>query len=309
MSRPASSRPPVWRIAAIVPEPAVDAVASAIEGEAETVSCFLADPRDEPGETTPWRLLGHARRPPDRAALAARLELACAAGGFAVPDLEIELLPDTDWLTASLQSFPPIAAGRFHVYGSHIKERPPAGRIPLLVDAGAAFGSGEHASTMGCLLALDALLRRRRFRNVLDLGCGSGILAMAAAKASAVRVLATDVDIDAVRVAAANMRRNGVAGLVRTAVSDGYRSRAIAARAPYDLIFANILARPLVRMAAPLARHLAPGGIAVLSGLLSRQERLVLAAHRSQGIALAGRIAIDGWTTLILRRQSGFDRG
>src|SRR5260370_30446258 len=176
----------------------------------------------------------------------------------------------------------------------------PVGAIPVGIDATTAFGTGEHPSTRGVLLALDGLARRRRFRRPLDIGTGSGILAIAAAKRLRRRVLASDVDCAAARVAAHHVRRNGLAGQVRVICAPGDRSRAVR-RAQYDLILANILARPLALMARDLARAIVPGGVAVLAGLLERQEALVVAAHRAQGLALERRLVIDGWSTLIVR--------
>jgi ribosomal protein L11 methyltransferase len=214
-------------------------------------------------------------------------------------------LPERDWLAENRRAFPPLRIGRFLVHGSHWpgpdrRGGRPAGAIAIEIDAATAFGTGEHPSTRGCLLALDSLARRRRFERPLDIGTGSGILAIAAAKRLRRPVLASDVDCAAARVAAHHVRRNGLAGRVRVVCAPGYRSRALR-RARYDLIFANILARPLALMARDLGRAIRPGGIAVLAGLLKRQEALVLAAHRAQGLALERRLVIDGWSTLILR--------
>ncbi len=170
--------------------------------------------------------------------------------------------------------------------GTHLMAAAPPGRIALRLDAGLAFGSGEHSSTRGCLRALETLARGWRPRRVLDLGTGSGILAIAAAKLLGATVLGTDIDPWAVRVAAQNARQNRVGTRVRTALAPGWRGRAVRAGAPYDLVFANILARPLCAMARDLAFHLAPGGRAILSGLLAGQARMVLAAHRRQGLVL-----------------------
>ncbi len=169
-----------------------------------------------------------------------------------------------------------------------------------MIDAATAFGTGEHPSTRGCLIALAELARRQPIRAPLDIGAGTGILSLAAAKLLRRRVLASDVDPGSVAVARHNAARNGVAGLVRVSRASGYRGQALRRRG-YDLILANILARPLAVMAAGLARHLAPGGHAVLSGLLRRQEPIVLAPHRGLGLALEQRIVIDGWSTLVLR--------
>jgi ribosomal protein L11 methyltransferase len=177
----------------------------------------------------------------------------------------------------------------------------PAGAIGIAVDAATAFGTGEHPSTRACLIALDSLARRHRFRRPLDIGTGTGILAIAAAKLLRRKISASDIDARAVSVARHNVARNGVTGLVRVRRAPGYRDRAVR-RARYDLILSNILARPLALLASDLARALAPGGRAVLSGLLRRQEPIVLAPHRGCGIVLERRLVIDGWSTLVLRR-------
>ena len=296
----AKSAPDLWRITITVAEAAVAAFEAALEPLSDAVSWFMNDvDTDREGET--WTLVATARHSPDRARLAAALELTAAAMGVAAPEAAIERIVDTDWVGANMRDFPPIAAGRFFVHGSHWRGAPPAGRLALMVDAGTAFGSGEHATTWGCLMAIDRLARRRRFRRPLDLGCGSGILAMAMAKVWHVPVLAADIDPESVRVAKFNAGRNRLRGLVRALPSDGYRHPAIGRRAPFDLIVANILARPLVSLAPRLAAHLVPGGMVVLSGLLARQERMVLAAHRLQGLSLVRRVAVNGWHTLVLR--------
>ena len=297
------THPDIWRIRVSVTLAAIEACEAAMAPFAEVSSWFLEDPEaDETEENTRWLLEGFAREAPDRVALETALELATASLGMAAPRLEIEQIPDQDWVTANLRDFPPIDAGRFYVHGSHYDGALPAGKITLKIDAGAAFGSGEHATTRGCLLAIDGLLRRRRYRRALDLGCGSGILAMGLAKATRRLVLAADIDPVAVKVAKRNALQNGVRPYLRAVTSPGYRSRAIGRRRPFDLIIANILTRPLVAMAADLANHLAPGGQAVLSGLLVRQERQVLAAHKLQGLSLLARLRIQGWSTLVLSR-------
>ena len=175
------------------------------------------------------------------------------------------------------------------------------------IDAATAFGTGEHPSTRGCLLALDGLACRRRFRRPLDIGTGSGVLAIAAAKRLHRPVLASDIDCEAARVARHHVARNGVAGRVRVICAPGFRSRRLR-HGKYDLILANILARPLAAMARDLKRALAPGGVAVLAGLLRRQEPLVLSAQRAQGVALQRRVVIEGWSTLILRSGQPADQ-
>jgi ribosomal protein L11 methyltransferase len=285
--------PGLWRIRLHVAGRAAAAFAEALEAHAAAVSW------SEPGGGKST-VEGLSESEPDRARLAPLLGEVAAAFGQAPPALDVAWLAGRDWLAENRRAFPPVEAGRYFIHGSHFRGSVPAGRIGLGLDAGTAFGSGEHASTRGCLLALDGLARRQRFRNVLDLGCGSGILAIAMAKTWGSSVVAADVDAEAVRVAAANARHNGV--LLEAVLSDGYRAPALRRRAPYDLIAANILARPLCRLAAGLERHLARRGAAILAGLLEDEAAAVLSAHRRRGLRLRRRIVLDGWTTLVLRR-------
>ncbi len=220
------------------------------------------------------------------------------------PALIRSLVPAGGWLARTKAAFPEQLIGRrFAVRGTHIEAPPVSGRITLTLDAGLAFGSGEHNSTRGCLVALERIARHLRPRRILDLGTGSGVLAIAAAKLLHRRVLATDIDARAARVAAANARLNNVAGRVHAIRADGWSVKAIRRHAPFDLVFANILARPLCAMAHSLAAALAPGGIAVLAGLLNTQSNWVLSAHRGAGLTLERRIIDGAWTTLILRKS------
>jgi len=293
-----------WRVALVVPEGKAAGFEEALDAHAEIVSRFGADGQDE-GDGGLWVVEGLSRHPILRPEVLAAVSAMAAAYGIETPDLEFGRLQQQDWLSLNLASFPPIRAGRFYIHGSHITAAPPHSAIALRVDAGTAFGSGEHASTKGCLLALDGLARRGRLANVLDVGCGSGILGLAAAKLWRGRVLASDIDPESVRVARVNASDNRVGQFVTAVEATGYRHALIARRAPYDLIFANILARPLVRMAADLNAHLKPGGVAILAGLLERQERMVLSAHRMQGLSLERRLLIDGWACLLLRKRIG----
>lgn len=292
--------PDLWRVAVTVPEHALDAFEAALSAHADAVSMMLPEGKD-PGDGADWRVEGVCRTPPDHTAIEVAFAVTAAALGMEAPVPEYARLPQVDWLQENMRSFPPIRAGRFFVHGSHWQGRPPAGSIPLLIDAGTAFGSGEHPTTLGCLIALSGLAKRRRFRRPLDMGCGSGILALGMAHLWPVYVQASDIDPEAVRVTRFNAERNALSRRITAVGGDGYRQRIVNRRKPYDIIVANILARPLRRMAPALRSHLAPGGVAILSGLLVRQERLVLSAHRTQGLKLIGRIVVNGWTTLVLQ--------
>jgi ribosomal protein L11 methyltransferase len=195
----------------------------------------------------------------------------------------------------------PVRAGRFFIYGMHDLGRTPVNAVKLRIEAGAAFGTGHHGTTVGCLMAFDRLLKARRFGRVLDVGCGTGVLAIAAAKCGAQAVVGTDIDPVSVRISRENAALNQArAGFVR---ADGLDHPAVRSQAPYDLVFANILARPLVGLAQPIRRALAPGGVAILSGLLRSQERMVRAAYLARGFTLDFRLHRDAWATLVLRRR------
>jgi ribosomal protein L11 methyltransferase len=210
-------------------------------------------------------------------------------------------LADADWLALALSGLPPVKAGRFFVFGAHDRGRIPANAVGLRIEAGAAFGTGHHGTTTGCLVAYDALLKARGFARVLDVGTGTGVLAIAAARTGSRRAVGTDIDAVSVRIARENARLNHArARFVR---ADGLAHRRVAEAAPYDLVFANILARPLVRLSPSIRRALKPGGLAILSGLLRSQQRFVLAAYLARGFRLKRRILRDAWATLVLERR------
>ena len=287
---------PLETVFVTVPEHALDAYEAAFTACCETVGFFLDD---EDART--WRIEGVRTAGDDDAPLRNALLIAGLTTGIEA-DLSRAPTAADGWLARTQASFPPMRVGRrFLVRGTHDAGPEAHGLVTLTLDAGLAFGSGEHGSTRGCLRALEVVARRRP-RRVLDLGTGSGILAMAAAKLLHVPVLATDIEPWSVRVAGENAQANGVATLVRPMLADGWHSPAVTGAAPYDLVFANILARPLCRMAASLARHLNPGGTAILAGLLDWQARWVLAAHRRQGLVLERVYAEADWRTLVLRK-------
>jgi ribosomal protein L11 methyltransferase len=214
-------------------------------------------------------------------------------------------LPERDWLAENRDAFPPRKIGRFWVYGRHIKQAPPAGSLPLLVDAALAFGSGTHPTTEGCLRALQ-MIPGTPPRRVLDMGCGSAILAMAAhRKWPAAMITAADKDPVAIRVTATNRWLNHIApATMHLAVSHGFASRYVRQSAPYDVMFANILARPLMRMAPDLCLHLARRGWLILSGILNEEEVAVRNAYQAQTLCCWHRIRIGEWTTLVMRRAT-----
>jgi ribosomal protein L11 methyltransferase len=300
----------LWRATVRTLGPEMPDVLERFEEEALSVSVFEIED-EKTAEALGWQIDLFYREPPEAGALAAELRLACAEAGVSLDGVMVERVPASDWVGATQLRLPPVEAGRFVVHGSHARDGLPADLIPIEIDAGLAFGSGEHATTHSCLRAIDRLARRHRFRRVLDVGCGSGVLAIAAAKCWPVAAIALDNDPIAVRVAAENVRLNGVAGRVRVVEAEGYRHPLVRRRAPFDLILANILADPLIELAPELRRHLAAGGHAVLSGLLDRQAEAVIAAHCRQGLHLVGRFDQGPWTALVLaapcshRRRKG----
>jgi ribosomal protein L11 methyltransferase len=213
-----------------------------------------------------------------------------------------EVLPDIDWIAKSLEGLAPVRAGRFVVHGSHDRDKVKTGEIAIEIDAGQAFGTGHHGTTAGCLEMLASATNARRYRNVLDLGTGSGVLAIAARKLLHVPVLATDIDPVATRVAADNARRNGIVAGLTFATAPGFHSTAFRTHGPFDLIIANILARPLMKMAPQLVAHLAPGGSVILSGILAEQRWKVLAAYNGQNLKHVRTIWRNGWVTICLTR-------
>ena len=211
-----------------------------------------------------------------------------------------ETLADADWLAMALSGLPPVCAGRFFIYGVHDRGRTPPNTINLRIEAGAAFGTGHHGTTVGCLIEFDRLRKARRFARVLDVGAGTGVLAIAAARTGARVAVGTDIDPVSVRISRENARINGVPA--RFVHAYGLSHPKVRAGGPYDLVFANILARPLAGLAQPIRRALRSGGLVILSGLLRTQERYVRAAYQSRGFSLAHRLHRDAWATLVMRK-------
>jgi ribosomal protein L11 methyltransferase len=289
-----------------------DALAESFEAGQFAASAF----EEAPGR---WSLAIHFRRQPDEAAV--RALIASAAGSAAARALVFETLAPMDWVRKSLEGLAPVEAGRFVVHGAHDRARVRANRIGVEIEATLAFGTGHHGTTRGCLLALDRLMkarRRKRYKSAgsasprrrerrtvaLDIGTGTGVLAIAAAKALRRPVVASDIDARAVTIARGNACINRVGAVVKVVHAAGVLTAPFRARAPYGLIFANILLDPLKALATPMTRLVAPNGQVVLSGLLTAQAGAALASYRARGLALVRRVTLEGWATLILVRPA-----
>ena len=272
--------------------------ASALQDFTEPAPDALTIFENGPGR---WRLEAFFNDFTDGRNIAA--EIAPMVGG-GLPPFILEGVPDLNWVALSQAALPPVEAGRFVVHGSHDRGRVARGPSTILIDAGEAFGTAHHATTLGCLLAIDRLTRTHSFDTVLDLGCGSGVLAIAVAKAlPGAAIIATDMDAQSVKVAAENMRLNGVASRIATAVAAGVEHTWLRQSLPFDLIVANILAGPLIRLAPSLARKVTAGGTLLLSGILIPQAPQVIAAYRAAGFHIERHDRITGWSTLTLMRR------
>jgi len=246
-----------------------------------------------------WTVDVYFEDAPDEAALARVVEdtLGPDAGAFVVADL-----PDEDWVAKSLEGLKPVRAGRFLVHGSHDRDKIQPGDIAIEIEAGEAFGTGHHGTTAGCLEEIDRLGKIHDYKSILDLGTGTGVLAIAIAKAWEKPVLATDIDPIATRVTTENAKLNGVGDKIDAATAEGFGNPVMAARAPFDLVVANILAGPLIALAPEIVQHLAPQATVVLSGLLVAQGPGVTAAYEAEGLQLVRQGEQEGWLTLTLER-------
>lgn len=290
--------------------PAVQVRLVAEGPEAERLERLLGEAFEEEGypvtreETVPysevWSVDTLVFDAESEEAAAERVRDALGTDAFCAPLTTTVVDLDANWIAMSEEIRHPVAAGRFFVHGSHDRHRRPAAGVAIEIDAAMAFGTGHHATTWCCLVALDRLLKTRRFERPLDLGTGTAVLAIAIARVQHLPVIATDIDPVAVAIAAHNARLNGVGTEVRCIVADGMTARLLDEEAPYDLVVANILARPLTRLAFPVASRLARRSVVVLSGLRKVERQMVLAAWRSQGLRLAFEVERDGWLALVL---------
>jgi ribosomal protein L11 methyltransferase len=297
----ATSGPDTWRLALSAPAAARERFAALLEPFTNSIA--IAEP-DARGASL---IEAIATGAPDRAFLQARIALLSASLGVPEPLIAVEFLPEQDWLAVSKREFAPFRVGRFFIHGSDYGGRPPGGLLPLCIDAGMAFGTGRHGSTQGCLLALQAVARSRRCENGLDLGCGSGILSLAAARLWQAEILACDIDMEAVVATRAAVAKNGLNARIRSCWADGLARRIVAERAPFDLITANLIPRPLIALSRDLARSLAPGGVAILSGMAEFETPPVERRYRELGLRSLGRVEANGWRTLIFEKP-GRDR-
>jgi len=263
------------------------------EGDAAVVAFERPD-----GE---WGVALHFAEAPDQALL--RELIATSAGNGIAATLAFDTIEAKDWVKASLENLVPVPAGRFVVHGSHDRDRVAPNKLAIEIEAALAFGTGHHGTTRGCLLLLDHVLKSSRPRNLLDLGTGTGVLGIAAAKALHRVVLASDIDPPSVRVAAENAALNEVGNHVRVIRATGFAAPDFSRAGPFDLVLANILANPLRQLAGPMTRHLAPAGRVILSGLLTHQAPAVIAAYRARGLVPVRHLRIEGWSSLLLKRM------
>jgi ribosomal protein L11 methyltransferase len=247
-----------------------------------------------------WDVSVHFAEAPDQASIRELVSL--AAGDDIAQHIAFDTIEAKDWVKASLEDLVPVSAGRFIVHGAHDRARVPANKLGIEIEAALAFGTGHHGTTRGCLLLLDQVLRSYQPRRVLDLGSGTGVLAIAAAKVLRQRVLASDIDPVSIKVARDNAKLNGVGNLVEAICATGFSAPAFASRGPFDLVLANILANPLKQMATPMTQHLEPSALVILSGLLPHQAQGVIASYRARGLVLRRHLKIDGWSSLLMQR-------
>ena len=276
-----------------------DLIFESFEPAEAASSAFVTDDL-WPGGGRAWLVEAYFGSKPDEGAI--RALIAAASDEATARSATFGQTEKRDWVANSLAGLRPVRAGRFLVYGAHDRSRVKANDVAIEIEAGLAFGTGHHGTTRGCLLHFDRLLKRRRPKRVLDVGCGAGVLAIAAAKVLRRKVWLGDIDPVAVEVANANAQLNGVGALCRAIVSRGVENAALREAEPYDLVFANILAKPLRLLAPSLAGVISADGEAIVSGLLLADVPGVLASWRAQGFDLAERIEVEGWASLRLRR-------
>ena len=283
----------------VIPEKAVPYFERALDPYAVALMASLIETGPDKNK---WKMEAIFDGKPEENVLDVTIAIAAMSAQIDEPDWDLLPVPKKNWLRENLLEFPPLKLGRYYIYGSHIENpKIPEGMVPLQIDAATAFGSGEHATTQGCLQAFEDVLKINKPKKILDMGCGSGILSMAAAKVlgNKVQIDAVDIDPESVRVTSENIRINKVDKNIKVFQSTGYEK----ITDTYDLVFANILARPLMEMAPDLCKHLNNGGLAILSGFLNGQKSWVLKAHEEAGLEFVQSYKIKEWSTAIVKRN------
>ena len=287
-----------WVISFVVPKMAVETFEESFAEEFSTVSSFEIEGSQD------WKVDIYHSTEPDEAKIRESVRQLGVLLKIEEVQYSIKRVEEKDWVIETIKSFPPISVGGFFVYGSHFEGQVPASKFGVLMDAGIAFGSGEHHTTSSCLMAIEKLARKKRFYNVLDMGSGSGILSIAAARVwRDAKILGIDIDEDSVTFSRKYAAQNNIKRSLKFYATDGYKSAIVKRAGKYDLIISNILARPLMKFARNLKRNLQDRGYVVLSGLTEKQQSMVLSAHRMQGLKLKQRIIKGGWATLILSNR------
>src|SRR5689334_13537595 len=271
-----------------------DLLSERLSGELEVVDTAIAAFEGVDGR---WNLEIHFEAAADETSIRQLIAEVVGAAGR----VSFEQIAARDWVAASLADLKPVVAGRFVVHGAHDRARIAPNKLGIEIEASLAFGTGHHGTTRGCLLLLDHVFKSRNPNRVLDLGTGTGVLAIAAAKARHRAVLASDIDAPSVKVARENARTNGGGALVQAIRATGFSAPDFARHGPFDLVLANILANPLRQLAGPMSRHLAPSALVILSGLLNHQATAVIAAYRARGLVPLRHLKIEGWSSLLLR--------
>jgi ribosomal protein L11 methyltransferase len=288
-----------WTLFVEVPKEAAEIFDQAFSSIAVATSSF------ETRDPSIWRVEAFSVERLNERAVIGAVALAAELAGIPEPPVHASALTAIDWVSENQKSFQPIIAGGFFVHPSHFDGKVPAAATTLAIDAGPAFGTGSHGSTKGCLLALDKLSCHPPVGDILDLGCGSGILALAMARRWGRKVMAADIDPDAVATTRSNAALNNVSHLVRSVPSNGVKSGVVKRNGPYGIIVANILARPIIDMARGIKRVLLPGGTLILAGFTENQENSVRAAYQPRDYQLTRKEGLDGWTTFVLTRFGG----
>jgi ribosomal protein L11 methyltransferase len=285
-----------------------DVIVEMFDPTETAASAFELEPnmRDWNPSVGPWVVEAYFSEEPDHDFLHGLVE--GIAGPEAAARIEYDRVAEQDWVKNALEGLVPVNAGRFLVHGSHDRNRPRTNEIALEIEAALAFGTGHHGTTRGCLLMLDAVLKQRRPRNVLDVGTGTGVLALAAARYLRAKVAAGDIDPISVEATLSNARLNGATPWIRPVVARGTQHPDLRKGGPYDLIFANILSKPLRMLAPEIARLCDTGGELILSGLLYRDVPGVLSAYAAQGFALKRKLHLEGWATLLMARGGAAPR-